>query len=141
MATSNGFDDDAPITGINVTPLVDVVLVLLIILMVTAGYLVSRTIPVDLPKGATGETTATTLAISVTAEGRTYLDAEPVERDALRERIRAARAADAETRAVIAADGATAHREVVAVIDLLRQEGVARFAINVAPEELATTRR
>ncbi|HOU94146.1 MAG TPA: biopolymer transporter ExbD, partial [Polyangiaceae bacterium] len=56
MATSNGLDDDAPITGINVTPLVDVVLVLLIILMVTAGYLVSRTIPVDLPKGATGET-------------------------------------------------------------------------------------
>jgi len=140
MATSNGLDDDAPITGINVTPLVDVVLVLLIILMVTAGYLVSRTIPVDLPKGATGETTTTTLAISVTAEGRTYLDAEPVERDALRARIRAARAADAQTRAVIAADGATAHREVVAVIDLLRQEGVARFAINVAPEELATTR-
>ncbi len=140
MATSNGFDDDAPITGINVTPLVDVVLVLLIILMVTAGYLVARTIPVDLPQGATGESTTTTLAISVTAEGRTFLDAEPIERDALRARIRAARAADAQTRAVIAADGATPHRAVVAVIDLLRQEGVARFAINVAPEELAATR-
>ncbi|MBN2193876.1 MAG: biopolymer transporter ExbD [Polyangiaceae bacterium] len=140
MAQGNTYDDEAPITGINITPLVDVVLVLLIILMVTAGYIVSRTIPVDLPKGATGESTTTTLAISVTADGHTYLDAEPIERDALRERIRSARAADAGTRAVIAADGATPHREVVAVIDLLRQEGVARFAINVAPEELTTAR-
>ncbi len=137
MAHGNTFDDQAPITGINVTPLVDVVLVLLIVLMVTAGYLVSRTIPVDLPRGATGQTTATTLAITVTADGRTFLDAEPVDRPALRRRIQAARAADEGTRAVIAADGGTAHREVVAVIDLLRQEGVARFAINVAPEDLA----
>lgn len=141
MAHASSFDDDAPITGINVTPLVDVVLVLLIVLMVTAGYLVSQTLPVDLPKGATGESTTTTLAISVLPDGRTFLDAEPVTRDALREHIRAARSTDAGTRAVIAADGATPHREVVSVIDLLRQEGVARFAINVAPEELATPRR
>jgi biopolymer transport protein ExbD len=140
MAHSNSFDDDGPITGINVTPLVDVVLVLLIILMVTAGYLVAQTIPVDLPKGATGETTSTTLSISVTADGHTDLDAALVDRAALRERIRAAHAGDAGTRAVIAADGATPHRDVVGVIDLLRQEGVARFAINVAPEDLSTTR-
>jgi biopolymer transport protein ExbD len=140
MAHGQAFDDEGPITGINVTPLVDVVLVLLIILMVTAGYLVSQTIPVDLPKGATGQTVATTLAISVTADGHLFLDAEPVDRAELRRRIRAAHAADSGARAVIAADGATAHREVVGVIDLLRQEGVGRFAINVAPEELASTR-
>lgn len=124
------------ITGINVTPLVDVVLVLLVILVVTAGYIVSKTIPVDLPKGATGETTNLTLAITVSKSGDTYLDAEKLSKDSMRQRIRQARARDPETRAVIAADGATPHRQVVSVIDLLRQEGVARFAINVQPDEV-----
>jgi biopolymer transport protein ExbD len=135
----SGNGNEGIITGINVTPLVDVVLVLLVILMVTAGYIVSQTIPMELPKGATGETVATTLAISVDQEGKTYLDAEPLAEAMLRQRIRAARSADAEARAVIAADGSTAHRHVVGVIDLLRQEGVTRFAINVQPEEVDTS--
>ncbi len=139
MGAASRQDDGGPIVGINVTPLVDVVLVLLIILMVTAGYIVSKSIPVDLPKGATGETTTTTLPISIDRDGTIYLDAERIEMEQMRLRIRQARAADAETRAVIAADGGTRHREVVRVIDLLRQEGVTRFAINVEPEELAAT--
>ena len=128
--------DDNPITGINVTPLVDVVLVLLIILMVTAGYIVSKTIPVDLPKGATGETTTITLAITVNDKGKTFLDAEAVTKQVLRNRVRAAHRKDPETRAVIAADGKTEHRHVVSIIDLLRQEGVSKFAINVEPDDL-----
>jgi len=135
MAHTNQ-DNSGIITGINVTPLVDVVLVLLVVLMVTAGYIVSQTIPMDLPKGATGESFATTLAISVDADGKTYVDAEPVIDETLRERVRRAKAGSQETRAVIAADGRTAHRFVVHVIDLLRQEGVTRFAINVQPEDL-----
>jgi biopolymer transport protein ExbD len=127
---------DEPISGINVTPLVDVVLVLLIILMVTAGYIVSKTIPVDLPKSATAESTALTLAITIDANGRSYLDAESVSSEILRQRVRQAQLRDPETRAVIAADGATRHKMVVGVIDLLRQEGVTRFAINVQPEDV-----
>ena len=50
-----GGDDDGMITDINVTPLVDVVLVLLIILMVTATAIVSKAIHVELPQAATGE--------------------------------------------------------------------------------------
>lgn len=122
-----------PITGINVTPLVDVVLVLLIILMVTAGYIVARTIPVDLPKSATGEATNLTLAITIDSAGKTYLDAEAVDDTDLRQRIRVAKQRDPEARAVLAADGATPHRRVVGVIDLLRLEGISRFAINVQP--------
>jgi biopolymer transport protein ExbD len=128
--------EDSAITGINVTPLVDVVLVLLIILMVTAGYVVSKTIPVDLPKGATGENTNITLAITVDAQARTFLDGQAITAERLRVRIREAHQRDREVRAVIAADGSTRHREVVSIIDLLRQEGVARFAINIQPDEL-----
>jgi biopolymer transport protein ExbD len=134
-ATSHG--DDELITGINVTPLVDITLVLLVILMVTASYVASKTIPLDLPKGATAETTPTTLSVSIDKDGRTFLDAVPIDEPTLRARIRASHAADPETRAVIAADGRTTHAHVVHVIDLLRREDVTKFAINVDPEDLA----
>jgi biopolymer transport protein ExbD len=136
MATPTQTDDEL-ITGINVTPLVDITLVLLVILMVTASYVASKAIPLELPKGATAETTPMTLSVSIDKDGRTFLDAAPVDEPALRARIRAARAADPETRAVIAADGRTTHAHVVHVIDLLRREDVTRFAINVDPEDLA----
>ena len=131
----NGSDDDI-ITGINVTPLVDVVLVLLVILMVTAGYVTARGLPLDLPRAATGEATPRTLTISITRDGRTYLDGDPIDPGGLRARVRAAASVDPETRAVIAADGRTAHADVIKVIDLLRRESVTRFSLNVDPAEL-----
>ena len=128
--------EDELITAINVTPLVDIVLVLLIILMVTATAIVSKTIPMELPEAATGEGTPTTIAVSIDQEGELFLDARPVGEEELREQIRAARAEDEDVRAVIAADGRIPHRRVVQVIDLLRQEQVTKFAINVRPSEL-----
>ena len=138
MAASASNDDEM-ITSINVTPLVDITLVLLVVLMVTASYVVSKAIPMDLPRGATGEATPTTLSVSIDREGKTYLDATAIAEPALRERIKAAHAADPEVRAVIAADGRTSHANVVRVIDLLRQEEVTKFAINTDPEDLKPT--
>jgi biopolymer transport protein ExbD len=132
----NDEGDEEIITAINVTPLVDVVLVLLIILMVTATAIVSKTIPMELPEAATGEATPTTIAVSIDREGALFLDAQPVTDDELRRQIRAARERDEELRAVIAADGAINHARVVRVIDLLRQERVTKFAINVRPSDL-----
>jgi biopolymer transport protein ExbD len=129
--------DDELITGINVTHLVDITLVLLVILMVTASYVTSRAIPVELPKGATAEGTPTTLTISIDKDGRTFLDAEAISDAALQTRIKAVHDADPETRAIIAADGRTRHSNVIHVIDLLRREDVTKFAINVDPEEVA----
>ncbi len=129
-------DSDELITAINVTPLVDIVLVLLIILMVTANYIASKTIPVDLPKSATGESTPTTLSVSIDRTGKLYLDAVPVSEEQLRTQVRSAKKGDADARAVIAADGRIDHAAVVHVIDLLRQEEVTKFAINVQPEEV-----
>ena len=129
-------DDDELITDINVTPLVDVVLVLLIILMVTATAIVSKTIPMELPQAATGEQTPSTLAVSIDQAGQVFLDTIPVTAEELRTRVRAARETDEDLRAVIAADGRIAHAKVVQVIDILRQERVTKFAINVRPEEI-----
>jgi biopolymer transport protein ExbD len=128
--------DDEMITGINVTPLVDVVLVLLVILMVTASYVVSRSVPLELPKAATADAVPSTLVVSVGKDGELFLDGAPIEAAALKVRVRQAHAADPETRAVIAADGRARHAQVVKVIDLLRQENVTKFAINVEPEDL-----
>lgn len=127
-------DTDDMISGINITPLVDVVLVLLVVLMVTSSYLASQAIPVDLPKGATGESTPSVLSVSVSSDGWLFLEGKRVADREFRERVRRAHASDHDLRAVIAADGAAAHRSVVHVIDLLRQERVTRFALNVDPE-------
>jgi biopolymer transport protein ExbD len=139
MAGSASNNDDETISSINVTPLVDVVLVLLIILMVTAQYVADRdSIPMELPKGATGEAgIPSTLSVSIDKEGRFYLDAQELTLEQIRQRVRVAYQKDKETRAVIAADGRVSHSEVVKVIDLLRQEKVTKFAINVRPEDLA----
>lgn len=136
--TSGGGDDDDLITAINVTPLVDVTLVLLIIMMVTATAIVSKTIPVELPNAATAEqdTQPTTLAVSVDERGAVYLDTQPVTLEQLEQRARAARQNDANARAIIAADGRVPHGQVVSVIDTLRRANVLRFAINVRPSEL-----
>jgi biopolymer transport protein TolR len=133
-------DDEEMITGINVTPLVDVALVLLVILMVTATYIAARTIPMELPKATTGESTTAVLVVNVDREGNTWLDGKRIDREALRVEVRNARRTSKDARAVIAADGGTEHRSVVATIDLLRQEGVSQFAINVQKGDLGDER-
>ena len=123
------------IQGINVTPMVDVVLVLLIVLMVTASYTVSQAVPMELPQASTGESSEKSpLAISVDATGALYLDGKAVSKENLRKFVHAQSARE-QTSALIAADGSAEHRSVVGVIDLLRSEGVTKFAINVAPED------
>ncbi len=135
MAGAANSDDDDIISAINVTPLVDIVLVLLIVLMVTSSYLVNKSINVELPKASTGEATNPTLSISLDVAGKLYLDGQPTEEVALQQRIHAAYQADHDVKAVISADGRVTHAQVVAVIDLLRREKVTKFAINTSPLE------
>jgi biopolymer transport protein ExbD len=136
VASLDADDNDGLISGINVTPLVDVVLVLLVVLMVTATYLAARSLPVDLPKGQTGEPTTVVLSITIDREGRTYVDGNPADTATLRARIAEHQRRDPDVRALIAADASSRHGSVVRVVDLLRQNGVRRFAINVDPAEL-----
>lgn len=150
MAGGAQNNDDELITAINVTPLVDIVLVLLIILMVTANYIAqnTKTIPVDLPRGSTGEDTTAPLAITIqcgatsptapcVANGNLYLDGEPVNEAEFRRRVAAAYARNHDIRASIAADGRVEHMRVVHTLDLLRLENVTKFAIRMQPEDVA----
>lgn len=123
------------IQGINVTPLVDVVLVLLVVLMVSASYTVSKALPVELPQAQSGESKTSPLAISIDASGAVSVEGVLHSPTELAARVRAAKK-DADVSALIAADGAARHRAVVKVVDILRTEGVTKFAINVAPEDI-----
>src|SRR5689334_19984601 len=121
MAGGAKSDEDDLIAGINVTPLVDIVLVLLIVLMVTSSYLVNKAIGVELPKASTGETAPpTSMSISLDQNGRLFLDGTPIDAPALAQRVKAAHDKDPDVKAIISADGRVHHSEVVSVIDLLR---------------------
>jgi biopolymer transport protein ExbD len=125
------------ITDINVTPLVDIMLVLLIIFMLTAHLIAKQAIEVQLPKAA--QSTAvevTTLAITLTREGRMYLNGVETPPGDLRESIKAALAKDAKTQVIIAGDKNVSHGRVVWVLDLVKSLGVTSFAIQIDPAGL-----
>ena len=120
------------IVGINVTPMVDVVLVLLIIMMVSATYIVSQSLKVQLPKTASSdETVAKTYVVTVTKEGNYYYNDKPITRDGLQKEFRSAVAASKDVNLVLTADEDAHHGKVVSVIDLAKVEGITKFAINV----------
>ena len=113
MAASASSDDEM-ITGINVTPLVDITLVLLIIFMVTASYIVSPAIRIDLPKAASGtEQQRTSLGLTLTREGALYLNGAPSSDDAVLHFISGELPRNPDLQAVIAADRAVPHGDVV----------------------------
>lgn len=131
-----GGDDDETINAINVTPLVDIMLVLLIIFMVASTYIVKPSIEVDLPKAATGgDALDTTLSIVIAPDGTLFLNGEPATEQTIIGKCKEASAKDDDAQAIIAADKATPHGKVVRIIDLVRQNGVMKFAINIEPEQ------
>ncbi len=127
MQSPNG--NQRMITDINVTPMVDVMLVLLIIFMVTATYISRKGFEVQLPEGASGdEIPETSLALRIAADGRMMLNDEPVDMDQVRARIPAILAENPGVMAVVDADRSVEYGRVMTAIDTLRSMGVKNFA-------------
>ena len=132
ISASSG--DDDMITGINVTPLVDVMLVLLIIFMLTANMIAQQAIEVDLPEASTGEgVEPTTVALTLTEGGELFLNGQAIDPDQLQPYLTDVAEADPKTQAIIAADRAVAHGAVIGVIDRVRAAGITKFALNIDP--------
>ena len=122
----------APIVGINVTPMVDVVLVLLVIMMVSATYIVAQSLKVELPKTATSDESVPQIAkVTLTREKKTLFDEQEVTEPELVAKLRAAHASNADTSLVLSADQDVTHGTIVHVIDLAKLEGIVKFAIHV----------
>jgi biopolymer transport protein ExbD len=131
-------DDEDMIAGINVTPLVDITLVLLIIFMVTATYIVRESIEVELPRAAHGgESVGVMLNIVITKEPKIYVDGVETDEAQLKVKVAEAVAKDKDARAIISADKSSLHGAVVHVIDLIKGEGIGKFAINIEKDSAA----
>ena len=138
MALPQDNHDEELIAGINVTPLVDVVLVLLIIFMVTATYIVRESIEVELPRAAHGgESVGVMLNIVLTKDAKVFVDGVEGDEAALERKVAQALAKDKEARAIISADKNALHGSVVRVIDLIKGAGIAKFAINIEKDVTA----
>ncbi|HEU4413074.1 MAG TPA: biopolymer transporter ExbD [Polyangiaceae bacterium] len=134
MAGSSPSNDDEILAGINVTPLVDITLVLLVVMMITAKAIVSQALPMDLPKAASGSEQQDVFSVSLGATGETAVNQQRVpSEDAILAMAREAHAKNAEVRAVIKADAQVPHGRVVRVMDLLKQAGIAKVAFGVSP--------
>jgi biopolymer transport protein ExbD len=123
-------DDGQAITDINVTPFVDVVLVLLVVFMVTAKLIVGRGVEIDKPKAASGGEVQSTLRVSVDVEGKLFVNGTPYDDDAPAiARIKEIAAASAKPKAIIAGDRRTQYGGVMRAIDVVQQAGVTAIAL------------
>jgi biopolymer transport protein ExbD len=124
------------IVGINVTPMVDIVLVLLIVMMVSATYIVSQSLKVELPKTASSdETVSKTYVVTITKDGQYLFNDKPVTKAELPAVLRGAKAEGKDPNLVITADERAYHGNVVGVIDAAKVEGITKFAINVETKQ------
>ena len=128
-------DDDEEIVSINVTPLVDITLVLLIIFMVTASFIVRETVEVDLPRAAHGgETVQGLVNVVMDKDAQLFFDGAPVDEQGLKNLIDGALQKDKETRAIITADQTLNYGRVMHLIDVVKGQGIAKFALNIQKE-------
>lgn len=121
-------DEDRPLAEINVTPLVDVMLVLLVIFIILAPAM-ANSLQVSLPRAA-GEIDipATPLTVVLRADGTTSIGDEPLKPTALAERLRAAIISDPEMQLRIDGDGATPYEKVAQLLSLAQTNGVRKIA-------------
>jgi biopolymer transport protein ExbD len=124
-------DFSKPDSRVDITPLVDVVFLLLIFFMISTTFISSPGIKVRLPKGSSQEIKEekNQIDVVITSEGRTFLEGEEFDENALSRTFRAAYERDQDTSIILRADREVAHGKVVRVMDLARRAQLYRIAI------------
>ncbi len=126
-------DQDEGINDINITPFVDVVLVLLVIFMVTAPVMIKESLKVNLPKTLTSDISskADSIGVAITKEGQVLFNGKLLSQESLLAELKRISEAAPETNFLISADTETKHGDVVKMIDLLKKNNLNRFALQV----------
>jgi biopolymer transport protein ExbD len=123
-------DENAGITDINVTPFVDVVLVILVVFIVTAKLIVARGVEIDKPKASTGGEVQSTLRVSVNEKGELWVNGDQFTDDAAAiARIKQVAASTSKPKAIIAGSRLGPYANVMRAIDLVQQAGVTAIAL------------
>ncbi len=135
MAASAEENEDG-ITSINITPLVDVFLVLLILVMISSSLLDHREIPVSVPKAANaGENAPKATGLAMDSTGHVYLDGRETDSASIAVVLREKVAADSTHQVLIAADRRLLYEDVTRLLDWVRGAGVRKYALKVARSE------
>jgi biopolymer transport protein TolR len=131
-------DDDGPIATINIIPFVDIALVLLVVFMLTSATIVRASLKVELPKAASGGARVeSTLNLVYTRTEQLLINGEPVPSlQAAAGVVKRAYLGNPKVQAVIAADRAVPYGRVVELIDLVKANGIAAFALDVEDRPL-----
>ena len=123
------------IVGINVTPLVDITLVLLVVFIVTAKIVVTPAVTLDLPSASEGQEVQMIFSVLLPIDGSILVNGALVATTKeLENRAKKTLQKNNELRAVIQADGAVPHRQVIKILDTLKRAGVSRIAFAALPE-------
>ncbi len=137
MAGSAGGEDEDMIGGINVTPLVDITLVLLIIFIATSSIIIKAEKGVTLPDAKTAEQSGKgliniTILKQGTAKAFIYMQGNLVENQAtLRRDLEAEKKLDKDVKVIISADQQLEYQEVSDIVDAIRKSGISNFALDV----------
>ena len=132
IGSGSGDEEFSSISEINVTPFVDVVLVLLVIFMVTAPMLVREQMSVNLPKAQSGEKSVSEqITIVIEKDGKISIQKKQVSFEQIDGEIKSLMQASTNAQAVISADQEAKHGDVVRVMDLVKKAGLTRFAIQI----------
>lgn len=133
MATAmNAGEDEDGITSINITPLVDVFLVLLILVMISSSLLEQREIPVSVPTAANaGEKAPKASGLTMDKEGRVFFDGYESDSAAVVEALRAKLLQDSSHQVLIAADKSLVYEQVTRLLDWVRGAGIRKYALKV----------
>lgn len=127
-----GEDDVLPISDINITPFVDVVLVLLVIFMVTAPALMKDVIGIQLPKAASPDPKVMQmLSVAVTKQGQILMNGQVTTEESLSVEVKSNVAKNPDLQVIISADQEAKHGDVVRAIDLVKTAGVTKFAFQI----------
>jgi biopolymer transport protein ExbD len=136
MASVQSDNEDGSITGINVTPLVDITLVLLIIFMATAHLIVHRSMNLSLPKVANAQSVPTqSLQITLNADKSLLLNGQPVDMQAMTINLTQMARLDPGLKVTLSADERVSWGDVAAVIDNIRSSGLTHIATEVRPKK------
>ncbi|MFT3931020.1 MAG: biopolymer transporter ExbD [Spongiibacteraceae bacterium] len=134
MAFSNFSDSDSVLSEINITPLVDVMLVLLVAFIVTAPAL-SNAVQINLPKTAATAppTDIKAVTISLDAQGLVYLNRDLIAQDAVEPQLRALKAENADVTLNLQADDTVPYGAVAKVMASIERAGISRLSVLTNP--------
>ena len=130
---TDGTNYDEPIAEMNVIPLVDVILVVLIIFMVTAPLVMKPTIDINLPKAASGEesTQSSLINVSITPAGELLFNGQPSSVNEINERAKALVAENPDIPAILLADKTVTLEILTQVVDAVKTAGVKKVAFSI----------